>query len=235
MFVKWERVKTCDTYAVILTEIFKKCDVYLSFFLSAPYYIALIACVADDIYWDKHQRGIAWLFGKVAFVPAEKSQSEEEGVTAVFLHAHLCGAVEAFKGGVKVGFIKKCSYAVVFELVLGDISHKVLFVLDSEYFCVTSGNCPLGRYFHDTEVTSACKLVLKLSKVGGHKLHGVLCDTEVQKRISQAEIKELSFPYAHFCDGLIVALCHFAKKRAVKLGGGDNLFWLVGSFCKLHT
>ena len=235
MFVKWERVKTCDTYAVILTEIFKKCDVYLSFFLSAPYYIALIACVADDIYWDKHQRGIAWLFGKVAFVPAEKPQSEEEGVAAVFLHAYFCGAVKAFKGGVKVGFIKECSYAVVFELVLGDISHKVLFVLDSEYFCVTSGNCPLSRYFHDTEVTSACKLVLKLSKVGGHKLHGVLCDTEVQKRVSQAEIKELSLPYAHFCDGLIVALCHFAKKRAVKLGGGEYLFWLVLIFRKLQS
>ena len=74
MFVKWERVKTCDTDAVVLTEIFKKRDVYLSFFLSAPYYIALIACVADDIYRDKHQRGIAWLFGKVAFIPSSKER-----------------------------------------------------------------------------------------------------------------------------------------------------------------
>lgn len=35
MFVKWERVKACDTDAVVLAEIFKKRDVYLSFFLSA--------------------------------------------------------------------------------------------------------------------------------------------------------------------------------------------------------
>ena len=112
---------------MVLAEIFKKRDVYLSFFLSASYYIALIACVADDIYRDKHQRSIAWLFGKVAFIPAEKSQSEEEGVAAVFLHAHLCGAVEAFKGDVKGGFIKDRAYAVVFELVLSLTAFRRLF------------------------------------------------------------------------------------------------------------